>query len=52
MKMNNPRKEFVSVNTIQEAADKCPWAMYILQTGEGYWCFESHTDYKNHINPI
>lgn len=38
------RKEFVEVETQEEAEDLCPWAAEIIEADGGYWCFESVTD--------
>jgi hypothetical protein len=38
------RKEFVQVETHEEALDLCPWAAVCHKADGGWWCFESETD--------
>jgi hypothetical protein len=38
------RKVFVEVETVEEAAEECPWAAEIVEAEGGFWCFESVED--------
>jgi hypothetical protein len=41
------RKVFVEVETVEEAAEECPWAAEIVEAEGGFWCFESVEDAEN-----
>jgi hypothetical protein len=40
------RKQFVQVETREEAEAACPWAAEILEVEGGFHCFESVQDYE------
>lgn len=40
------RKQFVEVDTQEEAWAKCPWAAKVIRSDGGFWCFESVSDYE------
>jgi len=39
------RKQFVQVETEEEALDTCPWAAMVVPVAGGYMCFESRQDW-------
>jgi len=39
------RKVFVSCKTKRQAKKQCPWAVVIMATLGGFWCFEDWKDY-------
>ena len=50
------RKSFIACKCRKTAKRKCPWASRIQKAEEGYWCYESISDYilfkQNNSNKI
>lgn len=44
------RKEFIEVETLDQAAEEAPWAAEIIEVEGGYMAFESPDDAETWLN--
>ncbi len=44
------RKQFIEVETLEEARDEAPWACAITRVEGGFRAFESWSDYQLMVN--
>ena len=46
------RKEFIAVETIEQAEAVCPWAAKTVEVEGGFYVFESISDYEIWLSQV